>query len=267
MITKNQTKKRMSLTRFFICLTAMALLFISETPAQVSYSNDFNANSTGWTGNITRTTSTTACGTASMRRNLYSSVTTGNMVTPSMAGNNGGTVTVSYKYKAANWSANTVGTNPWGYFNVQYSTTSATGPWTTFTTINQETQNGSCISKSHTFTPPASTNLWIKWDCFWTAGDYYINFDDVVVSQGAPPACGNPLSPIGTATTATTANINWTAPSPVPSNGYEYAVTTSATPPGSGTAFGGTSTSVSGLTANTTYYLHVRSDCGGSGFS
>ena len=267
MITKNQTKKRMSLTRFFICLTAMALLFISETPAQVSYSNDFNANSTGWTGNITRTTSTTACGTASMRRNLYSSATTGNMVTPSMAGNNGGTVTVSYKYKAANWSANTVGTNPWGYFNVQYSTTSATGPWTTFTTINQETQNGSCISKSHTFTPPASTNLWINWDCFWTAGDYYINFDDVVVSQGAPPACGNPLSPIGTATTATTANINWTAPSPVPSNGYEYAVTTSATPPGSGTAFGGTSTSVSGLTANTTYYLHVRSDCGGSGFS
>ena len=90
MITKNQTKNRMSLTRIFLCLTAMVLLFISETPAQVSYSNDFNANSTGWTGTITRTTATTACGSASMRRNLYSSVTIGNMVTPSMAGNNGG---------------------------------------------------------------------------------------------------------------------------------------------------------------------------------
>ena len=74
---------------------------------------DFNANSTGWTGNITRTTATTACGSASMRRNLYSGVTTGNMVSPLLAGTNtGGLVTISYKYKVANWSANTVETYP-----------------------------------------------------------------------------------------------------------------------------------------------------------
>lgn len=131
MITKNQTKNRTSLNRLFLslmtCFMFLMGMWTNESLAQVSYSNDFNANATGWTGTITRTTATTACGTASMRRNLYSSVTIGNMVTPSMAGNNGGTVTVSYKYKAANYSANTVGTNPWGYFNVQYSTTSATG--------------------------------------------------------------------------------------------------------------------------------------------
>lgn len=126
---------------------------------------DFNANSTGWTGNITRTTATTACGSASMRRNMYSSVTTGNMVSPLLAGTNtGGLVTISYKYKVANWSANTVGTNPWGSFNVQWGT-SPTGPWTTFATISQETQNGTCITRTHQFTPTAG-NLYIKWDAF-----------------------------------------------------------------------------------------------------
>ncbi len=79
--------------------------------------------------------------------------------------------------------------------------------------------------------------------------------------------CQAPTSPTGSATTATTANISWTAPGIPPSNGYQYAVTTSATPPGSGTPFAGTSTSVSGLTANTTYYLHVRSDCGAGDYS
>ncbi|MBS1764795.1 MAG: hypothetical protein JSS90_07515, partial [Bacteroidetes bacterium] len=110
-----------------------------------------------------------------------------------------------------------------------------------------------------------------------TAGQtYYIMFDTWpspnspcpgTFSVTPPPACGVPTAPTGTATGTTTANISWTAPSPAPSSGYEYAVTTSATPPGSGTAFAGTSTSVSGLTANTTYYLHVRSNCGGSGYS
>ena len=139
---------------------------------------NFNANSTGWTGNIVRTTATTACGSASMRRNLYSTVTTGNLVSPVLPGtNNQGVITLSYKYKAANWSANTVGTNPWGSFNVQYGPT-ATGPWTTLATVSQETQNGTCITKSHTFTPPAG-NIFLKWDCFWTSGDYYINFDDI----------------------------------------------------------------------------------------
>ncbi len=84
---------------------------------------------------------------------------------------------------------------------------------------------------------------------------------------GTPPSCLPPTAPIGSATSTTTANISWTAATPPPSNDYEYAVTTSATPPVSGTAFAGVSTSVSSLTANTTYYLHVRSNCGGGGFS
>jgi hypothetical protein len=171
-----------------LLLSFFLMLFSLSNWAQIATTTyDFNANSTGWTGNIVRTTATTACGSASMRRNLYSTPRTGNMVSPGLAGNNTGLVTVSYKYKAANWSANTVGTNPWGSFNVQYGF-SATGPWTTFATVSQETQNGTCITKTHTFTPPAGTTIFIKWDCFWTNGDYFINFDDVVISQVVDPS-------------------------------------------------------------------------------
>lgn len=194
-----------------------ALLFVLlpgiQASAQiVTTTYDFNANSTGWTGNITRTTATSACGTPSMRRNLYSSAPTGNMVSPGLVGNNQGTVTVQYQYKAADWSANTVGTNPWGSFNVQYSTTSATGPWTTFATISQETQNGTCLTRSHTFDPPvAGGTIWIRWDCVWTNGDYYINFDNVVISQGpAPTPCVGTPNPGNTNATVTNACIGST---------------------------------------------------------
>ena len=98
-----------------------------------------------------------------------------------------------------------------------------------------------------------------------TSSPWYLSFDDFRFEQ--TPSCAAPTALVGTPTTATTANISWTAPLTPPSNGYEYAVTTSATPPGSGTAFAGTSTGVTGLTAQTTYYLHVRSDCGGGNFS
>lgn len=185
------------------CCMAIVLAVLSTltSVAQVNVTYDFNANATGWTGNIVRTTATSACGSASMRRNLFNNAPTGNMVSPSLAGNNGATVTLSYKYKVANWSANTVGTpNPWGSFNVQYGA-SATGPWTTFQTINASNHivSGTCSTVTVTFTPPVGA-LFIKWDAVWSAGDYYINFDDVVITQaaGAPcsgtPAPGNTIS-------------------------------------------------------------------------
>ena len=81
--------------------------------------------------------------------------------------------------------------------------------------------------------------------------------------------CAPPTATAATNITFTTATVNWTAPTAyTPSNGYQYVVTTSATPPASGTATTATTANVTGLTANTTYYLHVRSDCGGvNGFS
>jgi hypothetical protein len=92
-------------------------------------------------------------------------------------------------------------------------------------------------------------------------------FKDFTFAVVSAPSCLPPSALTNSAITTTSANHNWTAPTPAPSVGYEWAVTTSATPPASGTAVTGTTASSTGLTPNTTYYLHVRSDCGAGVFS
>ncbi|MBV6453925.1 MAG: hypothetical protein FNNCIFGK_01162 [Bacteroidia bacterium] len=134
---------------------------------------------------------------------------------------------------------------------------------------------------SGTFTIPVSalpgnTGMRVRSDWYssasWTAADActsrdYGETEDYIITIGLPPSCLPPTSPTIAVTSTTSADLSWTAPSPAPAVGYEYAVTTSATPPVSGTPIAGTNTSVSGLTPNTTYYLHVRSDCGSGSYS
>jgi hypothetical protein len=99
---------------------------------------------------------------------------------------------------------------------------------------------------------------------------YYLLFDTYpapnspcagTFSISAVVTCLPPSSLIASNITATTADLSWTAASQVPSSGYQYAVTTSATPPASGTTTTSIITSITNLLANTTYYLHVRSNC------
>ncbi|MFT3793885.1 T9SS sorting signal type C domain-containing protein [Flavobacterium sp.] len=97
-----------------------------------------------------------------------------------------------------------------------------------------------------------------------------------------PPTCFAPRTARATPVLISydSATITWVAPNPVPANGYQYLVTTTApnninmTYPVAGTVATGTvgagvlTTPVSALTANTLYYIYVRSDCGGlSGWS
>ena len=200
-ITNN--KKSSWLSFLYLGLLAILLQIPGYTFAQVSHSENFNTSSVGYTGNYTRALTPVACNGAGMNRNQFTA-TVGNMITPGLSGNNGALVTVSYNYRVMVWSANTVPQNPWGNFSVQYSTVSATGPWTTFAIINNETQTGTCIPKSHTFTPPASAQLWIRWTVNRTSGDWWMNFDDVLVSQAAGAACsGTPNAGTVTVSTAT----------------------------------------------------------------
>jgi len=68
------------------------------------------------------------------------------------------------------------------------------------------------------------------------------------------------------APTMTTANFTWTANTG--SAGYEWAVTTSATPPAVGTNTAITnSANPTGLNNGTTYWFHVRNKCSGTSFS
>jgi hypothetical protein len=77
-------------------------------------------------------------------------------------------------------------------------------------------------------------------------------------------SCTAPSSPVITNISSTGADINWGTVSGVA--GYEYAVTTSSTAPASGTATTATTYTATSLISGTTYYIHVRSDCG-SGLS
>jgi hypothetical protein len=157
----------------------------------------------GWTGSFSRFTGTSACaGGAALRFNLYSSFPTATLVSPALGTSNGGLVTLSYQYKANNWSANTTGTNPWGNFTVQYGS-SAGGPWTTVATVNNETQSGSCITKTHSFVVPVGTTF-IRYNCTWTSGDYFMNFDEISISQAAVSSCSG--TPNTGSTTISSAN-------------------------------------------------------------
>jgi hypothetical protein len=64
---------------------------------------------------------------------------------------------------------------------------------------------------------------------------------------------------------APSATLSWTGASGVSS--YEYAVTTSAIPPSSGTTISATSVTVNNTPANTYLYGHVRSACTGGSFT
>jgi hypothetical protein len=77
----------------------------------------------------------------------------------------------------------------------------------------------------------------------------------------SPPACTAPGNLFAMGITAGGATLSWTDGS---ATAFEYAVTTNAIPPVSGTVTAFTSTMISGLAAGTQYYLHVRKDCSGT---
>ena len=94
------------------------------------------------------------------------------------------------------------------------------------------------------------------------------SYEDYTINVTTPPSCFTPLNPTGVSVATGVANIIWTAPSlGTPPAGYEYAVTTTATPPATGTAVTATSANNVTVTANAVNYIHVRTNCGGNDYS
>lgn len=91
-----------------------------------------------------------------------------------------------------------------------------------------------------------------------------INFDDFRVEL--TPTCPDQTGLVVGGVSFTGANTSWDNLSTNGAMGYEYAVTTSATPPTSGTATTSTFYVASGLTPQTVYYLHVRAACTAGAF-
>ncbi len=134
---------------------------------------------------------------------------------------------------------------------------------TTFTQQGTNLTNSTTwTNKSFIITSTSATTV-IRLKATSDFGSYDIGIDNYKLAL--PPACLPPSAPVATVTSTTTASLSWTAPGTIPANGYEWVVQTSATAPtGAGTAAPATTASATGLIANTTYYLFVRSNCGGS---
>ena len=137
-----------------------------------------------------------------------------------------------------------------GSSNTDYNNRSST---TTWAGTAAGTANTSTLTLSNTVLPSSGRTF------SWT--------------PPAPPACEAPSALTSSNITSTSATISWSAASPAPASGYQYFYSTIATAPTAvttplgTTAAGVVTANITGLTANTTYYYWVRSNCGGSGTS
>ncbi|MGG5210764.1 GEVED domain-containing protein [Chryseobacterium sp. MIQD13] len=128
---------------------------------------------------------------------------------------------------------------------------------------------GGTAGSGFTYSSATSRHMYIEVDTSpptTNTSNVNSNRPNVQLTFGPAPSCIPPSGfTLGTVTPATAA-VSWTAPSPAPAGGYEIYYSTSATAPtpttpASQTVTTGTSATLSPLTANTAYYVWVRSKC------
>jgi subtilisin-like proprotein convertase family protein len=149
-----------------------------------------------------------------------------------------------------------------------YGTSATTSSMTTITGPTGII-NGNYQSISGTFTPSSSGTYYMGIKGYMNSNPWYISIDDISVTL--TPVCSSlPTSLTSSSLTSSSSTISWTAATTAPANGYEYYYSTSSTAPTSSTTASGStaagvvSASLTGLTANTTYYFWVRSNCNGT---
>jgi hypothetical protein len=246
---KKKLQKYLSLLCLFVTLSYSNMTF-----GQINYTANFDAGMQSWTSpgsDFSQYTGATACAVGSVRTNLYSGNNAAILESPTVGTSTGGMIVMSYDYKVANWSANTAGTpNPWGQFTVEYASAAA-GPWTLVpnSAINQTNHivSGSCVTKQVAFTAPAGA-VFVRFNSTWTSGDYYLNFDNVTLSElPAPPA---PVQAAGTPTCVSGSTVDLTGTPPANTTWYWQ---TSANGTSTANPYVGPLT----ITANGTYYANA----------
>lgn len=134
------------------------------------------------------------------------------------------------------------------------------------------TQIGSAIALTTTHTQytvniPAGSDLQLAFKHGMGANNRSIYLDNITVQD--IPSCVEPTAVTSSNVTANTATIGWAAPASVPANGYEVYYSTTNTAPTAATVLNATNSAtstttsapLSGLLANTNYYVWVRSVC------
>ena len=214
------------------------------------YLNNITTNA-AWT-NINYTANTY---TAYVNSNMTATTSPGNNVNISLASSGGST----YYYRVwVDWNNDGVFTNAAPELvlsNASYAATLAgTIPVPATTALgNYRVRTSSSFSGVVTPCGPAP----------------YGNYVDFTLSVVTPPSCMPPTAVTLVNTAATNANISWTAPTPVPANGYDVYYNTTGIAPTGATILNATNSvqsatttaNIPGLTPITTYYVWVRAIC------
>ena len=117
--------------------------------------------------------------------------------------------------------------------------------------------NGAYQQITGTFTPATSGVYYVGIKGFMNFSPWYISLDDISIIE--TPACPAPTNLTVSNVTSQTADFAWTGTT----TNYEYVLNNDATPPtGAGTVINASTYNATSLTPSTTYYFHVRSDCG-----
>ena len=264
---------RCSLRRLFTILSIVTIILSSygTVEGQVLYTQNWNAvtNTAGWSTNWASTTSLVCEGARAVRKNIFSAGTAGAFVSPLLGTSNGALVNMSFQYKITNWSAGTVATpNTFGTIQVQYGPT-ATGPWTTALTINNtnHTPSTACATRNLSFTPAAG-NLYVRFNCLYGAGDYWMYFDNVNITQSAgvpcsgTPAPGNTIS--SSASVAPGGTVNLSLQNATSGSGVTYQWQSSTTGGAPWTNFGTSSPTQTSPIISASIWFRCLVTCSGS---
>jgi len=169
---------------------------------------------------------------------------------------------LKFSYNTGNTSSNSE--NLAVYYGTSQSVAGMTNTLTTLTGIDNSFYETTQID----FTPISSGVFYIGYRGYSIANQTYIAIDDISVTLS--PSCIEPTEVVSSAVTATTVTLNWVPSTTPPALGYEYFLSTTATPPtiattATGSVGAGISTlNLTGLNPSTSYWVWLRGNCSSS---
>lgn len=168
----------------------------------------------------------------------------------------------------ASWTAATP--TPTNGYEIYYSTSNIAPTISTILNASNSTTSTTTSATINGLMPFTTYYAWVRSSCSSSDKSNWTS----MASFTTLPTCFQPTAlTVNSATiTANSGTASWTAPSTVPSNGYEVYYSTSNTAPTSSTVLDATnsatssttSVSIGNLQTSTTYYVWVRSVCAGT---
>ncbi|MBS1548865.1 MAG: fibronectin type III domain-containing protein [Bacteroidetes bacterium] len=176
---------------------------------------------------------------------------------------------VSYKFTAyARQDGSTAGNSN---MTVSYGTTASAAAMTNTIVPTMGIVNGDYQKISGNFTPATTGTYFVGIKGYMNYSPWYISLDDISIDVAG--SCLEPVSVSSSGSTTSSINVAWVAPSVLPASGYDIYYSTTNTPPDATSTPNATvpntqtTYTINGLTADTMYYVWVRSKCSTSDLS